>query len=439
MSLCAAYVRAPNGVLRNTQRIARGGCGDDQRRELSRSLFRLSAGLLQVRACPCQTGVLTRVRSAFMELSLLARQLATAPRVWHLAVAAGDDCHTHLTAEENRVMAALAVQNGAPPPDVLVAFGAPGAFPTFLAKEKMQRPRWIVFRPLAPGPRQLASLVAAVADGAVDELWVPSRFLGDQLVEMGVPREHIAVVPPILDTDTLTRRAVRARALGRLHLGSFNFVARLPEGQLPIWRFLVKTFLQEFGGGGSGGASDETFSLTVVAVPADWRRLSLGDPDQEVARIVQQLGLPANASSLVNVLLAETSNADLVTLYSAMDAFVLPTPRSAAAIPLLEAMALSVPVVATNWSAPAEVMTPLNSFQLAVREIRGDAAARHALPSAGDLRGLLRYLPTHRLDAAQRAKQARADVIAHNGATAVASAVQQRIEMIEAALRAAQV
>jgi len=75
--------------------------------------------------------------------------------------------------------------------------------------------------------------------------------------------------------------------------------------------------------------------------------------------------------------------AALRNLYAAADAFVLPTRGEGWGLPIAEAMAMALPVIATNWSGPTALLSTDNSYPLS-RELTllpgGQAEARPPRP-----------------------------------------------------------
>ena len=77
--------------------------------------------------------------------------------------------------------------------------------------------------------------------------------------------------------------------------------------------------------------------------------------------------------------------ATLRNLYAAADAFVLPTRGEGWGLPIAEAMAMALPVIATNWSGPTALLSADNSFPLpparmlpgGQAEVRGHARTPH--------------------------------------------------------------
>ena len=90
--------------------------------------------------------------------------------------------------------------------------------------------------------------------------------------------------------------------------------------------------------------------------------------------------------------------AALRNLYAAADAFVLPTRGEGWGLPIAEAMAMALPVIATNWSGPTALLSTDNSYPLS-RELTplpgGQAEARPPAPSRAPAR-LSALLPARR-------------------------------------------
>lgn len=62
----------------------------------------------------------------------------------------------------------------------------------------------------------------------------------------------------------------------------------------------------------------------------------------------------------------ELDEIEMPRLYAAADAFVLPTRGEGWGLPIMEAMAMGLPTIATNWSGPSEFMTEENSFPVPI-------------------------------------------------------------------------
>lgn len=103
-------------------------------------------------------------------------------------------------------------------------------------------------------------------------------------------------------------------------------------------------------------------------------------------------------------------------LYHKADCFVLPSRGEGWGRPHVEAMAMGLPVIATNWSGPTEFMTEENSYPIEVEAIdvinegafRGHRWAR---PSVTDLRRKMRRVYENREEARLKGAKARQDMV----------------------------
>ena len=73
------------------------------------------------------------------------------------------------------------------------------------------------------------------------------------------------------------------------------------------------------------------------------------------------------------------SKGDLRALYARADVFVLPTRGEGWGLPAVEAMAMAVPVIATNFSGPTEFMTSQNGYPVPIRGVERDGFAGMAI------------------------------------------------------------
>jgi glycosyltransferase involved in cell wall biosynthesis len=108
------------------------------------------------------------------------------------------------------------------------------------------------------------------------------------------------------------------------------------------------------------------------------------------------------------------SQADLLPLLGRMDAFVLPSRGEGFGLTGLEAMATGLPVIATNWSGPADYLDLADSLPLDYRlvDAPGTTEPTHrfdglwAEPDEAHLRHLLRWAYAHRDEAAAMGRRA---------------------------------
>ncbi|KDO46311.1 hypothetical protein CISIN_1g0434122mg, partial [Citrus sinensis] len=119
----------------------------------------------------------------------------------------------------------------------------------------------------------------------------------------------------------------------------------------------------------------------------------------------------------------------------AADVFVLPSRGEGWGRPLVEAMSMGLPVIATNWSGPTEYLTEENGYPLLVgrmSEVTEGPFKGHfwAEPSVDKLRALMRLVVSNVDEAKAKGKQAREDMIQRFSPETVAGIVTDHIKDI---------
>ena len=129
--------------------------------------------------------------------------------------------------------------------------------------------------------------------------------------------------------------------------------------------------------------------------------------------------------------------ADLAGLYKSVDAFVLPSRGEGWGRPIVEAMAMGLPVIATNWSGMTEYMTNENSYLIAVERLEEVVNGpfkghRWALPCVKHLGELMRHVVTNRKEAQGKGRVARRDMETKYSPEVVGRKVIARLRSIDA-------
>lgn len=142
-----------------------------------------------------------------------------------------------------------------------------------------------------------------------------------------------------------------------------------------------------------------------------------GEIRRRVSEFVSAAGLaaPEEGWAPVYLLEAHVPQVDLPRLYKAADAFVLPSRGEGWGRPLVEAMAMELPVIATNWSGPTEFLTAENGYPLPVDRMSAVAEGPFkghlwAEPSVAELRALMRSVVRSPEEARRRGRRAREDM-----------------------------
>ncbi|KAJ4885839.1 UDP-Glycosyltransferase superfamily protein [Raphanus sativus] len=161
------------------------------------------------------------------------------------------------------------------------------------------------------------------------------------------------------------------------------------------------------------------------------------DFGNKIVDFVKELDLEEGEGGypFVYVIDKHIAQVDLPRLYKAADAFVLPTRGEGWGRPIVEAMAMSLPVIATNWSGPTEYLTEENGYPLVVEEMSEVKEGpfeghRWAEPSVGKLRVLMRRVVSEPDEAKVKGKRGREDMVKKFAPEVVAKVVAEQIERI---------
>lgn len=180
-------------------------------------------------------------------------------------------------------------------------------------------------------PREWADACAGL-----DEVWVPSRFARALFTRAGVPETKVQIIPVGIECARYDRRAIEPLPMpGRrrfMFLSVFDWTLR--NG----WDVLLEAYGRAF-----RATDDVCLVLRTASGSRDDR------PTDAIDAVFARLGLAMDERPTVVLLDAPVSDEDMPRLYRAADAFVLPTRGEGWGLPLMEAMAAGLPVIATRW------------------------------------------------------------------------------------------
>ncbi|KAM0904455.1 hypothetical protein ACQ4PT_017992 [Festuca glaucescens] len=278
----------------------------------------------------------------------------------------------------------------------------------------------------------------------MDAVWVPTDFHVSTFVKSGVdpskvikvvqavdvaffdPAKHVALPLPIgfsvMDPDD---SAIDAEYRSSKVKG-FVFLSVFKWEQRKGWDVLLRAFLQEF-----SGADDVALYLLTNAYHSDT------DFGGKIHRFAKNSGIeePVGGWAKVRVVDEHVPQSDLPRLYKAMDAFVLPSRGEGWGRPVVEAMAMELPVIVTNWSGPTEYLTEDNGYPLDVdrlTEVTEGPFKGHlcAEPSVVHLRALMRRVFVDREEARSKGRKAREDMVERFSPEVVARIVADQIQQV---------
>lgn len=233
----------------------------------------------------------------------------------------------------------------------------------------------------------------------MDEVWVPSTFNERTFRDSGV-RVPIRVVPLGVDPAYFSPQ-IRGRKAGN----NFTFLSVFEWGERKAPDVLLRAFSDEF-------SATEPVRLLCKA--------NNFDPGVSIRGEIEKLGLRRDGG---RIMIAENQilqQYELAVLYRSADCFVLPTRGEGWGMPILEAMACGLPVIATRWSSQTDFMTEKNSLPLQIDGLIPAIAKcpyydgfRWAQPSYEHLRTLLRWVYEHQEEARVIGARAAQDAAQH--------------------------
>ena len=287
------------------------------------------------------------------------------------------------------------------------------------------------------------------------EIWVPTQFHVETYRKAGVPSEKIFKIPEAVDTEYFDPDAANVTPfpLPNYRYGDFVFLSIFKWEVRKGWDILLTSFLKAFTkkdrvclyilthGFGSRIPSLENILLDIQANMD-------GFFDNDVTYSDDTSGEKTRENwpciRIISQMVAQTS---MPALYKSANAFVLPTRGEGWGLPIVEAMSMGLPVIATDWSGPSEYLTTENSFPLPIDGLTltysGDfqqtgrtKGHRWASPSVPELVRLMKYVsdPQNKEEIKAKGNQARRDMTEKYCFKCIADIVLKRLRTISKAL-----
>jgi GT2 family glycosyltransferase len=248
----------------------------------------------------------------------------------------------------------------------------------------------------------------------MDEVWAPSSFNKRTFHDSGV-KVPIRVVPLGVDPAYFSPQ-IRGQRVGDV----FTFLSVFEWGERKAPEILLRAFSDEF-------KRSEPVRLLC--------KVNNFDPGLDVHYEVSKLGLRKQGGLVVIAENQILQRYELGVLYRSVDCFVLPTRGEGWGMPILEAMACGLPVIATKWSSQTDFMTNNNSLPLEIDGLTPAIAKcpyykgfRWAQPSYEHLRTLLRWVYEHQEEAKDIGAHAAQDALQHWTWTHAAQRIYDLIE-----------
>ncbi|GJQ11129.1 hypothetical protein GpartN1_g2920.t1 [Galdieria partita] len=271
----------------------------------------------------------------------------------------------------------------------------------------------------------------------VDEVWVPTEFNVKTFAGSGVKSHMLHVLPQTVDTNTFSHPSITPRPRPPECLDSdFIFLSVFRWGGRKGTEFLLEAFLREF--------SPEDSACLVILTATHKMRTNATYYHGLIHQFANDLGITSAIRPRIAVLEPSISNQDMPGLYAMANAFVLVSRGEGWGRPYTEAMMMNVPVIATNWSAHTEFITPETGYLVKVDKLDlfpsddeemmnywGHLLAR---PSICHLRQVMRFVKENPQDAKRKAINAKQLISTRFNQNAVTNTILNHLKRIKAKL-----
>jgi glycosyltransferase involved in cell wall biosynthesis len=251
-----------------------------------------------------------------------------------------------------------------------------------------------------------------------NEVWVQCRFNIKTFQDSGV-KVPIRFIPYFFDDR---RYVVEGEKFPLPVSKSYKFLSVFQLCERKGYDLLIRAYLDEF------KPDDDTALVIKVRSPEETPRL---------LKALEAHSKPMSKRPAIHIIDRMLMTPQLLSLYRACDAFVLPTRGEGWGRPLFEAMIMEMPTIGTDWSGQAEYMNRHNSYPIQVEKLVRinnnpdyDMYNGHkwAEPSLEDLRKKMRHVYEHRQEAKAVGKYARKELLEKYNMALVEKKVKAELE-----------
>jgi glycosyltransferase involved in cell wall biosynthesis/tetratricopeptide (TPR) repeat protein len=247
----------------------------------------------------------------------------------------------------------------------------------------------------------------------MDWVWVPSEFHVGTFTKAGVDADKLVVMPGCFDPGEFQPEAALPESLADLTVpGPYRFLSVFDWTLHKGWDVLLRGFLEAF-----KGRTDVQLVLKVWSTMGHTRE----DILRQAAEFVQrECGTDLSADTRIRWVFDRVSRPQLIALYKACDAFVLPSRGEGWGRPFMEAMACGKPVIGTEWSGTASFLNAETGYPVSCqvvdvpevgwREIPTYKGHRWAEPELLSLVEQLQTVEARREESASRGAAAKSKV-----------------------------
>ena len=275
---------------------------------------------------------------------------------------------------------------------------------------------------------------------AMDRIWVPTQFHLQTFKQSGVNSKILKVLPEAVDVDffnptnhqplpSLVRLIHEKKNLGGTTTAPtpFVFLSVFKWEERKNWKGLLRAYFSEFN-------TQDNVLLVLKTSPFHNDR-----PIQEdITEYTTSMGLQQAPYVVFG---QHIKMSELPSLYATANAFVLPSRGEGWGRPHAEAMAMGLPVLATNWSGNTAFMNASNSMPIPVERLiernPGDIEGHlWAEPKIDELQRLMRHCVNNPLAAKEIGRMGRRTMVEEYSPQVVGKLVLEELASIAAEIQA---
>jgi glycosyltransferase involved in cell wall biosynthesis len=198
--------------------------------------------------------------------------------------------------------------------------------------------QWVVFESTRVPPTIMSTMLTA------DQVWVPSEWGRNVLIDNGADAERVLVMPEGVDVHKYHPYSPQVES---------PVMSYLITGKYELRKSIIETifaWIQEFG-------NDPDVELIV-------KSNHFANQVEKYNEISNWLGTTGVTN--VRVLWGPIPDADIVDLYQQSHVFVLPSKGEGWGLPLIEAAAVGLPIITTMYSGHTEFLQHIESSVIPV-------------------------------------------------------------------------
>mmetsp|Transcript_28331 Transcript_28331/g.45893 ORF Transcript_28331/g.45893 Transcript_28331/m.45893 type:complete len:1586 (+) Transcript_28331:134-4891(+) len=266
---------------------------------------------------------------------------------------------------------------------------------------------------------------------SVHEVWVPTDFHVEVFTNSGVPREKIFKVPEALDTDYYDERNIEPLYIPNRKGWVFLSVFKMEERK--GWKELIKAFVEEF-----TGDDDVMLYIHTHLWNAEGNKFEATRIKKFIMDYIEAAGLMHDNLPVIEVTGRYLSSPEILQLFRAADAYVLPTHGEGWGLPYHEAMALGKPTIGTRWGGNTEFMNDDVAYMIDVEKmVPSDSSEvwlqgfKWAQPSVKHLRQIMRTVFSNPEEARKTGRRGRRWVKTYFSVEAVGEEIAKHLQRIE--------